>query len=419
MGSLNTTVGRGRDNRFVRAALFWISSGLIVFTHFGYSALLWLLSRLGVGEATAGSVGSAAAGVQGAESASRPGAGAGRDADADLPSVSLIVAAYDEEAVIAEKVGNALALDYPRELLEIIVASDGSADGTVAKAEAAGADQVLDLPRGGKSLTQNAAVAKAGGEVLAFSDANSRWQPDALRELVAAFRDSAVAYACGQVSFSNAEEGGDNQEGIYWRYEMAVRELESGLGGVTAGNGAIYAVRTSDYIPLGPAGSHDLSFPFLLNKRGRRSVYVPAARASELMVPTIEGEWARKRRMMIGIWDIVVGEGMFRPAGYRPLYAFQIYSHRLLRYLTPALHITAFVANLALVRRGGIYRLALAAQLTLLSAAALAVRIPLAPFRLARYYVLTTAAIAFGLWDRLRPGASAPVGTWEKSEGTR
>ena len=188
-------------------------------------------------------------------------------------------------------------------------------------------------PEGGKSLTQNGAVEQASGEILAFSDANSEWESGALTQLVAAFGDAEVGYACGQVSFTQADAAGDNQEGVYWRYEMAVRELESDLGGVTAGNGAIYAVRASDYIPLGPAGSHDLSFPFLLNKRGRRAVYVTAARATEAMVPTIEGEWARKRRMMIGIWDIAVGEGMIRPAGYSPLYAFQIYSHRLLRYL--------------------------------------------------------------------------------------
>ena len=389
------------------APLFWISSGLIAFAHFGYAAVLWALRELGLGR-------------EGPRSGEGAGAGDEQVMPAELPAVSLIIAAYDEEAVIADKVANALALDYPRDRLQIIVASDGSKDATVEKAQAAGADLVLDLPRGGKSLTQNAAAEQASGEVLAFSDANSEWQPNALWQLVAAFADPRVGYVCGQVSFTQADTDGDNQEGIYWRYEMAVRELESDLGGVTAGNGAIYAVRAADYIPLGPAGSHDLSFPFLFNKRGRRAVYAQEARATEVMVPTIEGEWARKRRMMIGIWDIAVGEGMVNPSGYSPLYAFQVYSHRLLRYLTPGLHVIAFVTNLALLPRAGIYRLTFAAQLALLAGAALATRLPMAPFRLARYYVLTTAAIAFGLWDRLRPGRKqTPVGTWEKSEGTR
>lgn len=387
------------------AFLFWLSAALIGFTHFGYAGVLWLLRELGVGRKAGSGDGIADGGDE-------------RAATVDPPTVSLIIAAYDEEAVIAGKVANALALDYPRDRLQIVVASDGSTDATVERAREAGADLVLDLPRGGKSLTQNAAVERASGEILAFSDANSEWAPDALKRLIAAFADPAVGYACGQVTFLKDDQG-DNQEGLYWRYEMTVREMESDLGGVTAGNGAIYAVRAADYIPLGPAGSHDLSYPFLFAKRGRRAVYVPEARAEERMVPTIEGEWARKRRMMVGIWDIAVGEGMVRPAGYSALYGFQIYSHRLLRYLTPFLHLIAFVCNIALIGRSPLYRLTFAAQVATLAGAALAPRLPLAPLRLTRYYVLTTAAIAFGLWDRLRPGAKPPVGTWEKSEGTR
>ena len=126
-----------------------------------------------------------------------------------------------------------------------------------------------------------------------------------------------------------------NEEGAYWRYEMAVRELESGLGGVTAGNGAIYATRRDSYLVLDPSRSHDLSFPFELTKRGWRAVYAPDAVAEEKMVPTIEGEFARKRRMMSGLWDIVLADGMLSPRGYEPIYAFEIYSHRALRYASP------------------------------------------------------------------------------------
>src|SRR3954469_238813 len=134
--------------------LFWASSALIVHTHVGYPALLSLLAR---GRA---------------------------EPPRDLayePSVSVIVAAYDEEDVIARKVGNVLALDYPREKLELIVASDGSDDATVERARAAGADLVLDLPRGGKVRAQDEAVARASGDVVVFSDANAQLEPDALR----------------------------------------------------------------------------------------------------------------------------------------------------------------------------------------------------------------------------------------------
>ena len=134
------------------------------------------------------------------------------------------------------------------------------------------------------------------------------------------------------------------------------------------------------------------------------------------MVPTLEGEFARKRRMMIGLWDIVVREGMISPRGYRPLFAFQIASHRLLRYLTPLLHVVALVANLLLLGDGWVYTATLVAQLALLAAALLGRVLPLAPLRLARYYVFTTASIAAGLWDRARQGSP---GSWEKAAGTR
>ena len=375
----------------VLAVVFWLCAGLIVYTHLGYPLVLRALVA----------------------TRRRPTLSPGTWDEP--PRVSLIVAAFDEQEVIAAKVANALALDYPRERLELIVASDGSADATAERARAAGADLVLELPRGGKVTAQNAAAARASGEILAFSDANSVWASDALRHLVEPFADPAVGYACGQVRF--LDPAGGNLEGSYWRYEMAVREMESGLAGVTAGNGAIYAVRRGDYIPLPPAGSHDLSLPFLLAKRGRRSLYVPWAGAEEKMVPTLEGELARKRRMMVGLWDIVVGEGMLRPGGYSPLYAFELASHRLLRYATPLLHLLALGANVALLGQGWVYAVTLAAQAALLAAALLSRALPLAPLRFARYYVSTTASIALGLWDRLRGGA--PVGAWDKAEGTR
>jgi cellulose synthase/poly-beta-1,6-N-acetylglucosamine synthase-like glycosyltransferase len=390
------------------AIVFWLCAALIVYTHVGYPLVLRLLLALrrhpvetwpGIAE--------------GERRRDRPEAAATAEGKS-LPHVSLIVPAYDEEAVIAAKVANALALDYPRERLQIVVASDGSADATAERARAAGADLVLELPPAGKVAALNAAAERANGELLAFSDANSAWAPDALRRLIEPFADPTVGYACGQVRFTDA--GGGNLEGAYWRYEMALREMESALGGVTAGNGAIYAVRREAYLPLAPSGSHDLSFPFELAKRGLRSLYVPRAAAEEKMVPTLEGEFARKRRMMVGLWDIVVGEGMLSPRGYSPLFAFELASHRLLRYLSPLLHLLVLAANIALLGHGWLYTVTLVAQLALLAAALLGRWLPWAPLRIARYYVMTTASIAAGLWDRWRRGAP---GRWEKAEGTR
>ncbi len=273
---------------------------------------------------------------------------------------------------------------------------------------------MLELPRAGKVRAQDAAVEVATGELLAFSDANALWEPDALLHLAAAFSDPAVGYACGQVRFVN--DAGTNQEGLYWRYEMWLREHESALASVTAGNGAIYAVRPEAYLRVDAVMGHDLSFPFNLVKRGWRAAYVPRARATEKMVPTVEGEWARKRRMMTHAWPIVVRGGMLDPGGYPPLYALMIGSHRLLRYASPLLHVLAALATLALLGRGRRYALAAAVQGAVLAAAAAGGRSRARPLLVARYYVLTTAALAFGLFDWLRHGTE--VG-WDAPEGTR
>jgi cellulose synthase/poly-beta-1,6-N-acetylglucosamine synthase-like glycosyltransferase len=255
----------------------------------------------------------------------------------------------------------------------------------------------------------------SGSEVLAFSDANSYWRPDALRRLVDRFGDERVGYACGQVRFEGGEGG--NQEGLYWRYEMAVRSMETRLGGITAGNGGIYAVRREAYIELDPSRGQDIGFPFELTKRGWRAVYEPEAVAEEKMAPTVEGEFKRKRRMMWGLWDVMLRWGMLSPRGYGPAYALEIYSHRLLRYLTPWLHLIALAVNIPLLSHGWVYVVTMGLQLALLAGAALGRFIPVLPLRIAYYYVTVTASIAVGLWDRLRAGA-VPIG-WEKVEGTR
>ncbi len=426
----------GENANQMRTALeivFWLAAALIVWTQLGYALALAALARLfAPRHGPAGTAPSAPrrstrrSPDRGAalHSSSAPGA----DAGGGPPSVSLVVAAHDEQASIAAKVRNALALDYPRELLEVIVACDGCGDATAAEARAAGADLVLELPRGGKIRAQDAAVARARGELVAFSDANALWEPAALAALVAAFADQRVGYACGQVRFTrNAHGPATNQEGLYWRYEIAVRALESRLSSITAGNGAIYATRRDTYLVVDPIMGHDLSFPFNTVKHGRRAVYVAEARASEPMVPSIEGELARKRRMMSHTWPILLRGGILSPRGYPPGYALMILSHRLLRYSTPFLHLVALAANVALVTvltpggwSGGVaqslYTVTLTLQIALLAAAGLGAVVRIRPLLIARYYVLTTAAIALGLFDWLRHGTDA---TWEAAEGTR
>jgi hypothetical protein len=388
----------------VLRALFWISVGLLLYTHLGYPLVLWAVDRVLRGRKSAPH---GAGGARPAAGVARPDP---RTGDDDPPTVSLIVAAHNEEEAIAGRVANALALDYPRDRLEVIVASDGSSDETVERARGAGAS-VLDLPRLGKVRVQDHAVETARGEVLAFSDANSTWAPDALRHLVAALADPSVGYVCGEVRLQGGS--GANQEGVYWRLENAVRALESRLGGITAGNGAIYAVRRSVYMRLDPRTSHDLSFPFNMVKRGLRAIYEPRARAREAMAPTLEGEFRRKRRMMRHAWPTVLGGGLLRPLGYPPGYALEVASHRLLRYASPALHLVALATSAVLVNRGGAYRAALAAQVALFGGALAAPLAATRATRLARYYVLVTSALAAGLWDHLRHG-TPPY--WDRGE---
>jgi glycosyltransferase involved in cell wall biosynthesis len=374
----------------VLAIAFWISVGLLVYTHVGYWLLLTLLAR-----------------VRG------PLALHVRDGAAP-PSVSVIVAAYAEQEVIAGRVANLRKLDYPPELMEVIVACDGSVDETAERARTAGADLVLELPRGGKVRAQDAGVEHARGEVVAFSDANVTWEPDALRRLVAPFSDPRVGYVCGDVRLLDPH--GTNQEGLYWRYEMALRRLESTVRSVTGGNGAIYATRRGSYIKVDPIMGHDLSFPFNMVKRGLLALYEPQARAAEKMVPSIEGEFARKRRMMSHTWPIVFRGGMLSPRGYGALYALMIFSHRIVRYLSPFLHLIALGTSIALLGSGWVYAVAVAIQLAVLLAALLEPLLPVRPLMIARYYVLTTVSLAAGLWDWIARGTAAG---WEPAEGTR
>ncbi len=390
--------------RSLSQAVFWLSGAALAYTQVGYGLLLAVLARRTP-----------------APSDSGPRTPGPEPPSAAAPTVSVIVAAYREQNGIAARIANLRALEHPADRLEVIVACDGSPDATPIAAREAGADVVLELARGGKVRAQDAGVRRARGQILAFSDANARWAPDALVHLLAPFADPRVGYVCGQVSFKSS--GGTNQEGAYWRYEMWLRELESRLHSVTGGNGAIYATRREAYIEVDPIMGHDLSFPFNMVKRGWRAVYAPDALATETMVPSIEGEFARKRRMMSHGWPIVLRGGLLELRAYPPLYALMLVSHRALRYATPTLHLTLFAASLGLTRarRGRVYAAALALQLALLAAAA-AADSPAAPARarrpllLARYYVLTTASLAAGLLDWLREGTEAG---WEPAEGTR
>ena len=358
--------------------LFWISFALLAWTH----ALYPLAARVGARLRTRRT----------------------RRDDAYLPRVALIVAAHNEEAVIERRLANLQELAYPRDRVEIIVSSDASSDRTEELAEAAGA-RVIRNPRGGKVAAQDAAVRQTDAEVVAFSDANCTWAPDALQKLVRNLADPSVSYVCGRLNLQT--DDGRNKEGLYWRYELALRADESRIDSVTGGNGSIYAVRRADYVEVDPRHGHDLSLPYLTVRRGRRAVYEPEAHAYEKATPTSEDEYRRKVRMFEHCWAIVLEGRMLR--GLRPLYLVEIVSHRHLRYASGLLHLVWLGASVALALHGAVYAVALGLQLGVLAAAVVGVGIP-------RYYVLVSWATVQALWNYLRRGVQS---TWEVAEGTR
>jgi glycosyltransferase involved in cell wall biosynthesis len=375
----------------VLRAVFWVAGGALAWTHVGYPLAAAALAR----------------------ARPRPA----RRADV-TPGVAVVVAAHDEEDVIGRRVENLLELDYPTDRLRVVVASDGSTDGTDA-AVAAIAERdprvsLVSAPRRGKVPAQDAVVAGLESEIVAFTDANSVWAPDALRTLVRSFADPDVGYVCGRLELQRTD--GTNREGVYWRYELWVRASESLLAGITGGNGAIYAVRREDYRPSDdPRMGHDLGFPYTLAQAGRRAVYEPAARAFEKASRSSEDEYGRRVRMQAQGWTHVLSGRMLRPA--EPLFLAQLVSHRVLRYLSGVLHVGLLGSSLALAGRGGVYRTALAAQLAWLGlAAAGRLRLPLPGAAIAYHYLLMTSATLAGLSRALR--GDAPV-VWEKAEGTR
>ena len=231
----------------VLKTLFWGSAAALAWTHAGYPLAAGALARVRERRI-------------------------GKDPAAE-PSVAVIVAAYNEEAVIERRLDNLLALDYPGDRLEIVVASDASSDRTNELVEAVAAREprvrLLDCPRGGKVAAQNRAVRETTSEVVAFSDANATWAPDALRHLVASLADPDVAYVCGRLRLEDA--AGSNRESLYWRYELWLREQESRLGSITGGNGSIYALNRGDYVEVDPRWGHDLAFPYRMVQAGSRS----------------------------------------------------------------------------------------------------------------------------------------------------
>jgi cellulose synthase/poly-beta-1,6-N-acetylglucosamine synthase-like glycosyltransferase len=281
-----------------------------------------------------------------------------RHLDDAEPSVSLIIAAHNEEACLSRKLENALALDYPRRKLEIIVASDGSTDRT-AQIAATFSDRGVVLrqfPRIGKTGIQNHAVRTAKGDILVFSDANASYRTDAVRKLVRNFADSAVACVVGQLEYASVGQSAADCERSYWQYEKFMKERESDLSSLIGANGSIYAVRRADYIEIDNDLISDLVEPLALVQRGRRVVYEPEAVSVEEASKGNSVEFRRKVRILTrSIKGLLYMRALLNPFRYG-VFSMQLFMHKVLRYLVPYFLISAF-ASLGALASLGFYQL--------------------------------------------------------------
>lgn len=309
----------------VFAFVFWLSVGALVYTFGGYAVLMTLLARWRRHPVCAAPI---------------------------TPSVSLIIPAYNEEAIIAEKLENTFALDYPRELLEIIVVTDGSDDRTpdIVREYATRGVRLLHQPeRRGKIAAMNRAVPYASGEVLVFSDANAMVEPQALRALVANFADPQVASVGGVKQIRTSASVQARGESAYWRYEAYLKKLDSQVNTAIGAIGELFAIRRELYRPLAEdLIIEDFVMTMELVARGWRVAYEPAAVTWEDASPSLRGEWRRRTRMAAGGFQVM---GRLKEM-LNPLHsfaAFQFFSHKVLRWLAPFFMLGAFFANLGLL----------------------------------------------------------------------
>jgi cellulose synthase/poly-beta-1,6-N-acetylglucosamine synthase-like glycosyltransferase len=315
----------------VAQTAFWLCLALTLYAYLLYPACIWLLARCF----------STVADQE-------------QRASAQVPEVTLLVAAYNEQPVIEKKIRNSLALDYPRDRLSVVIASDGSSDATaeiVSRFKDRGVRLLDYRQRRGKSAVLNSAIAETAGEILVLSDANTEYRPDAIRKLARWFADPRVDVVCGRLLLVDPASG-RNVDSLYWRYETFLKTCEGRLGALLGANGAIYAIRRSACLPI-PDNTivDDLVIPLLSKLRHKgRIAYDPEAVGSEETPPTIGSEFRRRVRIGTGAFQSV-------PLLWRLLSprhgwtAFAFLSHKILRWLVPFFLLGMLSGNVLLLNR--------------------------------------------------------------------
>lgn len=304
--------------------IFWCSILSILYAYAGYPLLLALLARIrprtlriGQGDFT--------------------------------PSVTLLIAAYNEQAVIGKKLDNALALDYPPRLLQILVAADGSDDKTpeIVRAYAAqGVELNFASERRGKMAAITSAMTRARGEIIVFSDANNHYQADTLRELIRPFSDPAVGVVSGAKSIEKDGSALGSSEGLYWKYESFIKKQEALIGNCVSVAGEILAIRKELFEPPPPSVINDDFFIAMqIARKGYRIAYAPDARSVEPVSPTAGDEISRRSRIIAGRYQVISMANRFLTLR-SPLLFWQVVSHKFLRPLVPIFMISALASNI-------------------------------------------------------------------------
>jgi len=369
--------------RLTAEVIFWLSAAALFYTYAGYPLLLALVSAV------------------------RPR----RVRRGDFEStVSVIITAYNEERDLAAKLENTLALDYPPELFEIIVASDCSSDRT---------DDIVNefAPRGvrlhrqpqrlGKTAAQNAAVAQARGDVILFSDATSLYQPDAVQALLPNFADPSVGCVAGRLIYVDPADSRIGRGArSYWSYETFLKKHESRACSLIGASGCLYAVRRTAYVPLYHEACSDFIIATKMVEQGLRAIYEPNAVCTELTNRRSDNELKMRVRIIAQTFnDLWRHAAMLNPfrSGF---YAIQLFSHKVMRYLVPFFLMAIFVASLTLA--GSVFfRILFAAQLAAYACAALAWVLDLVGIRsrllaFPQYFVLANIASLIALYKFLR-----------------
>lgn len=359
--------------------VFWLSVAAVGYAYVGYPLLLTLLSKI----------------------APKP-----VKSEEWTPSVTVIIAAYNEERDLAAKLENTLALDYPSSRLEIMVTSDCSSDRTdeIAQSFAARGVRLHRQPeRHGKTAAQNAAVEKANGEIIVFSDATTHYRPDVLRLMMPAFADQSVGCVTGRVIYQDEKDsavGAGTQS--YWNYEFFLKKHESAVCSLIGVCGCMYAVRKSAYVPLYNDACSDFIIATTMVEQGLRAVYVPEAVCIEEPNRQARKELAARVRIISQTFaDLWRNRAVLNPfnSGF---YAIQLWSHKLMRYLVPVCLIAVFLSTAFLAPRSTFYAVLFVLQVCFYLAALISsllerVGLNVRYLALPQYFVITNLAslIAF------------------------